>query len=54
MTTQSSYTVVLTDSTGVKSEFITVAETPCKAFLAARELYPELEILKVEREGEWG
>lgn len=48
-----SYIVVLKAPTGELIEWEILAQSPCKAVMAANELMPEHEITKVGRLGDW-
>lgn len=51
--TPQTFIVVLRTSTGEQVKWKTLALSGCKALMAARELMPDHEILKVLREGDW-
>ena len=48
-----SFVLVLETPNGEQVQWKTIAETGCKALLAATELLPDHEILKVLRECDW-
>lgn len=52
MTVQT-FIVVLETPTGEQLKWKTMAASGCKALLAATELMPDHEVLKIFREGEW-
>lgn len=52
MTVQT-FIVVLETPTGEQLKWKTMAQSGCKALLAATEFYPDHEILKIFREGDW-
>ena len=47
------YIVTIVSASGDRLDWNLMAKTPCQALLAARELCPECEIVKIERKGEW-
>lgn len=52
MTVQT-FVVVMKTSSGAQITWETLAQTGCKALLAAQELLPENVVLKIHRVGDW-
>lgn len=51
--TQHKFTIKLRSASGDLLDWKMYGETPAQVLLNARELCPECEVVKIEREGEW-